>query len=678
MWPQLQSTLAWWQWIILAVIPPAIVALYFLKLKRRPVEVSSTLLWRKTVDDFRVNSLWQRLRRSLLLWLQLLAAALIALALLRPGWRGVGLSAGRLVILIDNSASMQATDVRPSRLDEAKRRAAELIDQLDDQVAMLISFSDVARVEQPFTSDRAALRRRLAAIGPSQRRTSLTEALQLAAGLASSARSAVDRDEQNAPARRTRLVVLSDGQFEAAAGVPLGELDPVFVPIVAPLARNLAITAFSVERQPQQPDRLQAFAQVANFSADDAVVEVELSRVADSKAIAADRLAIPAGKTHSLTFELGALSAGALQLKINAADDLAADNEAWAAINPPQRARVLLATPGNEPLRLALSTGPARRWASLESAGPERLRDADLDRRAQAGYYDWVIYDRCRPPQMPAANTLFLGILPPDGRWKAGPRRDVPQIIDAATAHPLMRGVDMNGVVIAAAAALTPPQGSRVLVDSDAGPLLAIGPRDGWEDLVLAFPLLSAGAGDAASGPAYETNWPLRPSFPAFVLNALEYLSQSDRNRTAVSLPVGQPILWRTDRAQGNLAVEAPSGVVTELSPTRLGEFVYPATETPGVYVLRSGQEMAARVAVNVCDRAESDIRPRKSLAIRIGCVELAASSVWEPTRREIWRFLLGGTLAVLVLEWYIYSQRVSCEPRRWGLRRRAVGLDST
>ena len=93
--------------------------------------------------------------------------------------------------------------------------------------------------------------------------------------------------------------------------------------------------------------------------------------------------------------------------------------------------------------------------------------------------------------------------------------------------------------------------------------------------------------------------------------------------------------------------------------------------------MMRGGQETPYRVAVNLCDRAESDIRPRGALSIRIGYVEFAASSVWEPTRREIWRLLLGGTLVVLLLEWYIYSQRISYEPRRWGFRSKAVRLDS-
>ena len=74
--PDLSNMLSWWQWLILAAVPPAIVALYFLKLKRRPVEVPSTYLWHKSIEDLHVNSIWQRLRRNLLLWLQLLVVLL--------------------------------------------------------------------------------------------------------------------------------------------------------------------------------------------------------------------------------------------------------------------------------------------------------------------------------------------------------------------------------------------------------------------------------------------------------------------------------------------------------------------------------------------------------------------------------------------------------------------------
>ena len=96
-----------------AVAVPLLVLLYFLKLKRREVVVSSTLLWKRAVQDLQVNAPFQRLRRNLLLLLQLLALAAVLVALAGPvlaGSRGPG---QRYVLLIDRSASMNATDVTP-------------------------------------------------------------------------------------------------------------------------------------------------------------------------------------------------------------------------------------------------------------------------------------------------------------------------------------------------------------------------------------------------------------------------------------------------------------------------------------------------------------------------------------------------------------------------------------
>src|SRR5439155_25145664 len=123
----IMNTLVWWQWGLLGLVPPAIIALYFLKLRRQPLEVPSTYLWSRAIEDLHVNSLWQRLRQSLLLLLQLLLIAIIALTLLRPGWSGTKLEGKRFVFLIDTSASMAATDAAPPRLDQPHRQATAFI-----------------------------------------------------------------------------------------------------------------------------------------------------------------------------------------------------------------------------------------------------------------------------------------------------------------------------------------------------------------------------------------------------------------------------------------------------------------------------------------------------------------------------------------------------------------------
>src|SRR5262249_40827467 len=179
------SPLNYTAWAVLAGVPVGIIALYFLKLRRRPVQVPSTLLWRRSLEDLHVNSLFQRLRRNLLLFLQLLVVLLAMLALAGPRLRGTTGPGQRFVLAIDNSASMSATDVPPSRLARAKAEARKIVESMDrNDLAMVIAFSDRAKVVSNYSGDKRLLLRRIDAIAPSECPTSLREALQVAAGLA--------------------------------------------------------------------------------------------------------------------------------------------------------------------------------------------------------------------------------------------------------------------------------------------------------------------------------------------------------------------------------------------------------------------------------------------------------------------------------------------------------------
>ena len=599
--PQLINTLSWWQWLIFAAVPPAIVLLYFLKLKRRPIEVPSTYLWHRSIEDLHVNTIWQRLRRNLLLLLQLLLLALAALALLRPGWQGVRLEGNRFIFLIDASASMQAEDEKPSRLGAAKQKALELVNAMHSgDVGMVVSFADTARVEQMFTDNRPQLRRSIEAIQPTVRRTSLAEALKVAAGLANPGQA--NRLSDALPAT---MMIFSDGNFDQPSAFALGHLAPVYVPVGKGQAKNVAITAFSIRRHESKAGQLQAFARLANFGSEEATVSLELrldgqlidaskvtvSARGDSSAgrdahpgvaagansaagesaevspgghagesaevspgghagesaevspgghagesaevspggHAGESVESPGGEQspgrRGVVFDLGDVDAGVLSLKIATTDDLALDNEAWAVVNLPRRAKVLLVTPGNEPLEIALNTTTARQLAELTVESPGFLDKESYQQQAAGGGYDLVIYDRCQPKTMPQANTLFLGAMPPRRTWKARPKVTQPQIIDVDPTHPLTRWLSLGDVVVAEATPLVPPPGATVLIDSHLGPLLAVAPREAFEDAVLGFVFIDEIVGKDGQRQSFiGSNWPIRPSFPVFTLNILQYL----------------------------------------------------------------------------------------------------------------------------------------------------------
>src|SRR6516225_1411677 len=112
-----------WASLLLVLAPFLIILLYFLKLKRKPLQVPSTFLWRKSIEDLHVNSLFQWLRDNVLLLLQLLIVLLLIYSVLAFQVHGGTTTGKHFILLLDNSASMSATDVQPSRRVWAKHEA---------------------------------------------------------------------------------------------------------------------------------------------------------------------------------------------------------------------------------------------------------------------------------------------------------------------------------------------------------------------------------------------------------------------------------------------------------------------------------------------------------------------------------------------------------------------------
>lgn len=652
-----------WQWLVLGLVPPAITALYFLKLRRQPLAVPSTLLWRKTIEDLHVNSFWQRIRQSILLYLQLLFVTLIILTLLRPHWETEVELSSRVILLIDNSASMSATDVSPTRLDSAKAQALEVIEGLDSTaVAMVISFSDTARVEKSFSGNRAELREIIANIQPTQHTTNLLEALRQAAGLANPNRQSFNpnanqvqldqKDEAAAEALPATLYILSDGRFPDVQGFSLGNLKPIYVPIGDPAARNAGITAFSVRRKDEKTDELQAFAQIENAGKAPLTLKAELLR--DGKFWDASQLTLAAGATQSVIFDLRDVESGVLEMKLAVNDSLKLDDRAFAVIQEPSPLKILLVTPGNSDLERALGTKQTGKLAKVGTQTPDFLLKAEYGKGAASGFWDLIIYDRCKPPVMPRANTLFWGDLPPTG-WSIDATTTNPQVIDVDRVHPLSQNLDFDEVLIANATTLKPPQAAHRLLDTTKGTLMAIAPRDSFEDLVLGFPLLGK-TDDGSAG--YNSNLHLRPAFPLLVQNLLSYFSRTNDVSETVTLKPGQEIELRQEGVK-ELKIKTPSGKTMTVNRSPRNTFSFSGTDEIGVYRVLDQNKLLRRFAVQLGDSLETNIIPVAEEGIRIGYNQVAGQAGFTAGRREIWKWLLLLGLGFLVLEWYIYNRRV-------------------
>src|SRR5271155_2369617 len=135
-----------------------VVLLYLLKLRRRATAVPFSPLWERVLREKDATTLFSKLKRLASMLLQLALLALLLLALGNPRARQSLLRGRTIVVLVDSSASMQATDVQPSRLSVAKEETKKLVMGLSGSDRMLIvQMAGVVTPLGPMTSDPAAL-----------------------------------------------------------------------------------------------------------------------------------------------------------------------------------------------------------------------------------------------------------------------------------------------------------------------------------------------------------------------------------------------------------------------------------------------------------------------------------------------------------------------------------------
>ena len=100
--------------LVFAAAIPVVIVFYLLKRKRVVRLVSSTLLWQRFLSETQASAPFQRLRKNWLLILQILLLIAAVLALSRPYFSAKMKPAQLRVVVLDASASMQATDETPS------------------------------------------------------------------------------------------------------------------------------------------------------------------------------------------------------------------------------------------------------------------------------------------------------------------------------------------------------------------------------------------------------------------------------------------------------------------------------------------------------------------------------------------------------------------------------------
>ena len=622
-------------WNLLWMLPIGglILLMYILKLRRKDVVVSSTFLWGQVIRDVQANAPFQKLRKNLLLFLQLLIAALIVMALARPFVRATSLGGRNIVLILDSSASMGATDVAPSRLEAAKAKARELVNGLKPgDIMMVLSAYSRPEAVTGFTSDRGELRRAIDGLRPRDTPSNMREALNLAADLVAS----------RAQGDMGRIELISDGGFlgpgggadasggtlSALANLNLGKTHLAFYPI-GRRHDNIGITAVDFRRNISGEKSVQLLVVTHNYSDQPRTFNQEI--FADDNLIDAHEITLPPNGEDTQPYDIPEPERPVrMRVRLDAADDLAADNEAALMLKPRKTLKALLVGRDNLFLENALKVDP----------GIELSKTAAY---STGKGYDVVVFYEAAPAKLPEGNYLFLNCVSDQAPVTTSGTAQNVAAADWERDHPVLRYVDFGSDRFGKALQAAPKGWGRELAVAESGSLVATGEKERMRAVFLGFSLT-------------ESMFPLRVAFPILIANSVRWLGTGSDDSELAQIQTGHPLTIPAPSSAGRLTITRPDGSKREVLVGEKGGAAFDQTDLVGVYTVE-GKNFTTLFAANLASAQESDLTPRREMTITDNPTSTPGRRVAD--NRELMPWLILLALIVLAVEWWAFHRRV-------------------
>ncbi|HEV3164953.1 MAG TPA: BatA and WFA domain-containing protein [Isosphaeraceae bacterium] len=610
-------------WASLAI---PIVIFYILKIRQRRVPVSTTLFWRQIFEEKQPRSLWEYLRHLLSLLVQVAILAFLVFALTEPFFRWEALEAQRVVLVVDNSASMNATDGAPTRLARAKNEGRRIIDGLRfrDEMA-IIAAGTQPQVHCGLTGHQRSLLAALDGIVPSDGPTRIKEAIDLARRLLA--------DKKN-----HRIVVLTDGCFADAP--TLLKSNDIDVVAVGKRTGNVGITRFQVRRSLLDPIGYEILAEVANLT--DQPVECRVEIDLNGEVVDVVPLKIEAGGTWTHVFEKTSSDGGRLTARLNRPDALMADNQAWALLPRRDQRPVTLVTDGNLFLEKVFQAIPLVKLAVTKD-----LPDAQVAPRPFL-----TVFHKKVPAKLPAGPVFVVDPESPSDLWDLGEKLQNPIVTKQDKDSPVMTHVRLDNVMMPEARQLKPKAKVQVLVTAVTGdPLFCAIERPEGKVLVLTVDI-------------EKSDLPLQTAFPILVTNALSWYagSQGELRESLAAGAVTDVDVPAKAAAGSSIVLQTPNGQTRPL-PSGVSKLTIGPLDQCGIWsVVRPPPKASTRaaeppapeveVACNLASKPESDLRPPEGLPVKP--LRLASGYGGRP----IWFYLIVLAWGLVGLEWYLYQRR--------------------
>jgi Ca-activated chloride channel homolog len=595
---------------------PVILALHMLRERKRVYSISSLDLWSFLEIEVRGQKL-RKIPFSWLLFVDLLIAVVISLALAQPRVELLipGHNARHVIILLDISSSMQASDLMPNRFAHAKLEATSMINDLGPRdAATLITFGAQAHLIGDTRVDSLqGLFTKIEAISPGESGRSLKSAMALAEASA----------DAELPAE---IFVLTDAAFEDPV-LPTSST-PIHWRVFGSEISNQAV--LSIHASSTSPGNYQVFARLANYGNKSSSRLVTL--IADGVPLHSSVIEIPQDTIISQVWPIVTGEPTTLTVSLTGNDALQEDDFASMAWFSGEDVQVVLVLDTS-----VTNIVGSQAEKALRSIPNISLRLVDKEEYSHLDPSDLTIFVDILPGAWPDGNVLVLD--PPTNMLLLEVQVDLepitpPVLLDLETQ--VLAGVDFTGVRWGPNRVLRETVPDEEMIAKTKESQIFLRRKLGGTTLYVFLPDLKGG------------NLVRHPAFPILLGNQVQAARRSPFPQFIDS---GDPIRLPDPGNYFSLTGTSPSGQPVLFSGEWMDEWIN--THEPGIYhfelIEKSGKKSDHFVAVNSGNVLESHLTPQ--VWMQKYSNGLPAFSEDSTGRLDLMPWLLGLAALLFILE---------------------------
>lgn len=578
---------------------PIIVLIHLFKQKNKETFVSSIYLWNMTIEQNQSQKSFQKIKKNLLMILQIITALFLVFAMAKP-YIMANINIQNYIILLDGSMSMQSTDEKPNRFEAAK----EYIEDVVEGSSPNSSFSVIFMSDSPYilinqSDDKNNILSKIKELKCTNGSINYDKVSTLLEMI-------YEQDNAN-------IYSFSDNEYES-------EL-PIQNVIIGESVSNIAITSLVHNID---GDRIVSLVKVKNYSNESLTGAVNL--YTDNKIHDYKEFEINADEEKNIFFTDVPIDTEEIKAVLSSDDFLTEDNTRYDIVNKYDNRKVYLSTEKNIFLENALSVIP-----DIE------VFKGDIDNDLKG--YELYVFDGVIPENMPTDGHILIFNPPIDNNFiKAENEVKIGNIyLKESNLLSFISNMDFD---ILESKSITTPQWGYELLSSDETPLIIAGEINSQKVIICGFEL-------------HNTDLPLKKEFPIFMYNLINWFIPKDVV-SSDGIIIGDKVNFNVIPEAKELNVVSPDNEITKAYPP------FPALqfESSGIYVLEqvtNEDTIYSKFAVNLQSLQESNLM-RNNIKEN-NSSEIVISNL--KVNRSLQNIFVIILLIVFAVEWWVYSHDI-------------------